>query len=226
MNNILSRSPATKGVLSRIRTDIILRAFRNGEPVREIALSEQYGATRSAVRNALLVLEQEGLIRTLDNGTKAVSCIEPKDIQNLYDLREHIELTSIKQFLSLPNKDFTPIMEVTSRIASSSGRDVTEILEIDAQFHRSVIVCSRNKALLQAWETIIGIMQSIFHLNMTQSREYKEWFLQTFCDRHTRLFTTLLGSPEESIHQFAQHIEDAREISAKAIAQVLSSGRQ
>ncbi|TBL69111.1 GntR family transcriptional regulator [Paenibacillus thalictri] len=226
MNNILSRSNTTKEVLSRIRTDIILRVFKNGEPIRELALSEQYGVSRSAVRNALLVLEQESLIRTLDNGTKVVSCIEPEDIQNLYDLREHIELTSIKQLFSLPNKDFTPIMEVTSRIASSPGLDVTEILEIDAQFHRSIIVCCRNKALLQAWETMIGVMQSIFHLNMTQSREYEEWFLQSFYDRHTRLFTTLLGPPEESIRQFAQHIEDAREISAKAIAQVLKSSKQ
>lgn len=223
MNNILSRSNTTQEVLSRIRTDIILRILENGAPLRELALAEQYGASRSAVRNALLVLEKEGLIRTLDNGTKAVSSIEPEDIQNLYDLREHIELTSINQLLSLPNKDFTPVMEATSRIASSAGLDVAEILEIDAQFHRSIIVCSRNKALLQAWETIIGVMQSVFHLNMTQSREYEEWFLQTFQDRHTRLFATLIGSPEESIKEFALHIDDAREVSAKAIAQMMKS---
>lgn len=224
MNNILSRSNTTQGVLSRIRIDIILRVFKNGEPIREVALSERYGVSRSAIRNVLLILEQEGLVITLDNGTKVVSCIEPEDIQNLYDLREHIELTSLKQLFSLPNKDFTPIMEVVGRITGHTGRDITEILEMDAQFHRSIIVCSRNKALLQAWETMIGVMQSIFHLNMTQSREYKEWFLQTFFDRHTRLFTTLLGSPEESIQQFAQHIEDARETSAKAISQILKSG--
>lgn len=224
MSNILSRSNTTKEVLSRIRTDIILRVFDNGEPIRELALSEQYGASRSAVRNALLVLEKEGLIRTLANGTKAVCCIEPEDIQNLYDLREHIELTSITQFLSLPNKDYTPVMEAIARMADGSERDIAEILEIDAQFHRSIIVCSKNKALLQAWETIIGVMQSIFHLNMTQSQEYEEWFLQTFYDRHAKLFATLMGPPEESVRQFAQHIADARDISAKAIAQVLKSG--
>jgi DNA-binding GntR family transcriptional regulator len=223
MSGILSRSNTTKEVLFRFRTDIILRTFGDGASVREVALSEHYGTTRSAIRNALLVLEKEGLIRTQTNGTKVICSIEPEDIQNLYDLREHIEMTANRQFFSRMHKDFSPMMQVMNLITNVDGQDVAEILELDAEFHRSVIVCSNNKALLQAWETITGVMQSIFHLNMTQSEEYKKWFVQTFRDRHTRLFASLMVDPQESASQFAQHIADAREISEKAIAQMIKS---
>lgn len=223
MTNILSRSNTTKDVLFRLRTDIILRIYQDGELVREVALSERYGASRNAVRNALLVLEREGLIRTLPNGTKSVCCIAPEDIENLYDLREHIELTSLKQLFARPAKDFKPVMQVANRMTNTAGLTVTDILELDAEFHRGVIVCSGNKALLQTWETITGVMQAIFHLNMTQAEQYKEWFLQTFYERHARLFASLMLSPEESLAQFAEHIADARDISSRAIAQMLAS---
>lgn len=51
------------GVYERLRSDILRLAIRPGEDIDETALAERYGISRTPVREALIRLEADGLIR-------------------------------------------------------------------------------------------------------------------------------------------------------------------
>ncbi len=215
---VLSRNNTVQTVLESFRLDIVLRKYHPGEPVREISLAQKYGCSRASVRSAFFVLEKEGLITALKNGTKQVQSLEPEDIRNLYDLRRHIELTSIRQVFESGHKYCSPMLGALGAVAASDGKNARELLVIDTDFHRSIVASSRNKALLQAWENMAGLLYAIFNLNMTDSKAYEMEFIQTFKPRHIELMGHLMNSPEQSLALMEQHIEEAFAISQRAIA--------
>ncbi len=190
-------------------------------PVRELALADQYGMSRACVRNALVQLEKEGLIRAMPNGTKCVACPTLKDIQDLYDLRLYLEQQAVSQILAQKDRTLGPLYSVMEQVTDVEGLQVEEILSIDTRFHRTVILSSGNKALLQAWDTMAEVMQAIFRLNMTESDQYRQWFADTFMQRHKGLFLSLAGEDGEAVRQFGEHIRDASEVSGKAMRKAL-----
>lgn len=220
--DILKRSDTTQNILNKLRRDIILFRFQNEQQIKEIELSERYECSRNSVRSALLVLEKEGLLVSHKNGTKTISCLTPQDVDNLYDLRRYIELTTIKQIFDNKTVDFSLIFETINCIRTS-GNDVESELDFDMLFHTAVIRTGKNKALIQSWANIASVLREIFSLCMTGADQYMKWFSETFKERHIELMGTLMSNKEKSLELFASHIDEAHEASLKAISKLWSS---
>ena len=63
-------------------------AWQPGEPLREAAIAEQLGVSKTPVREALTRLEQEGLVETTSFKGAVVSGYSPQDLTEIYELRE------------------------------------------------------------------------------------------------------------------------------------------
>lgn len=219
-SGMMSRSNTTQALLEQLRLDIILCKYENGDQVRELELADRYGASRAAVRNAMMVLEHEGMVITLSNGTKRLRRLTVEDLYDLYDLRSYIENKAIEQIFARPNRDFSLLMEIMNQLSASVNGPVEEILAFDAAFHRESIAVSGNRAITQAWDMMDGVTESIFRLNMTESPEYKEWFVETVVERHRQLLAALLTDKEKSKELFSSHIQDALAVSVKAMERI------
>ena len=221
----LDRSDTVQNVLKELRGDIILYRYRNGEQVKEVELCRKYGCSRTAVRNAFIILEKEGLIVARENGTKEVACLSSRDIDNIYDLRHHIEITSIKQFFAEKGADMSPVFEAINLIrALPDDASVGEILRLDTNFHAAIVHLSKNKALFQTWSNICMVMEELFTMNMSESNDYENWFVKTFAERHIDIMSKILLSEQSVIDLLTSHIEDARETSKKALKKLTEKG--
>src|SRR4051794_28051850 len=79
-------------VVSRLRDNIIDGTIPAGSRLPQVALAEQLGVSRTPLREALRVLESEGLLRTADNNrTVEVVQVTPDDLRDMYELREVID---------------------------------------------------------------------------------------------------------------------------------------
>jgi len=220
---ITQQTNGTLNVVTQFRLDILLYKYEDGEPVRELALAERYGVSRTSVRNALFILEREGMIIPLNNGTKKIRCFSLNDITDLYELRMYLENKAIEQIFNRPNRDFSILLNTMNHLSTSIKENIDCILSADAAFHREAIAISGNRSITQAWDMMSDITTAIFHLNMTESPSYKEWFLQTVEERHKHLLGALLSDEAKSKQLFSEHIQDAREISIKALTEILSN---
>jgi DNA-binding GntR family transcriptional regulator len=217
----LARSNATNQVLEKLRIHILTNQYADGEQVTENMLAERYMANRSSVRNALLVLERESLIRVAQNGTKQVCRFTEEDAKNLYDLRSYIELDAVKLLYALPERDFTYALESMKNASSAvQSRDVAKIIRADADFHCACVHLCGNKALMQTWIALSPTTEALFWLNMNDSLDYKDWYVKTFVQRHTALLATLMSDPEACSKLLATHIEDACNISCGVIRRI------
>src|SRR5438093_10908651 len=79
-------------VTDRLRSLILDGTLPPGQPLLQISLSEQLGVSRTPLREALRVLENEGFVR-ISNGNNTLEVVElsPQEMVEMYELREVVD---------------------------------------------------------------------------------------------------------------------------------------
>lgn len=78
-------------VFHKLREDILSGKYEEHEELREVAISEEMGVSRTPVREALRQLELEGLIQIIPNKGAYVTGITEKDVKDIYMIRSLLE---------------------------------------------------------------------------------------------------------------------------------------
>ena len=203
MQSTMNRSNTVQVVLKQLRRDIIMKNLEDDAPVTELQYAEHYGCSRAALRGAITVLEQEGLIRVMPNGTKRISYLTIEDINNLYELRTYVECSAARQILEKEITDISKIMRVFE------DNDDMDFLECDALFHETLVSLSGNKALMQVWRTFGPVTRELFMLNFSHAKTLED----TLLERHLLIAKMLIDKDEKVIDVLKSHIAEARKLS-------------
>lgn len=78
-------------VYNKIREDILIGNYEENEELREVAIGEEMGVSRTPVREALRQLELEGLVQIIPNKGAYVTGITAKDVKDIYMIRSKLE---------------------------------------------------------------------------------------------------------------------------------------
>ena len=74
-------------VFHKIREDILSGKYKDNEELKEVAIGEELGVSRTPVREAFRQLELEGLIHIIPNKGAYVTGITVKDVKDIYMMR-------------------------------------------------------------------------------------------------------------------------------------------
>jgi GntR family transcriptional regulator, rspAB operon transcriptional repressor len=85
------RRKVTDWVYAELKAAIVALRLAPGEPLRESALAEQLGVSKTPIREALMKLEQEGLVETVSFKGAVVTSYSRRDLVEIYELRELLE---------------------------------------------------------------------------------------------------------------------------------------
>ena len=148
-----SRQTLTEIALSNIRKAIEDGLLRPGERIIEARLAEEMEISRFPIREALRILEQEGLVITEPfKGVRVVS-ISSNDLKEIMTVRCALEELAIH----LAVKNITPekiarleaIVKVMKKAVKDN--DTERIFNADLEFHKMLCRLSENSRLLKAW---------------------------------------------------------------------------
>ena len=78
-------------VFDEIREGILSGKYKQQEELKEIALAEELGVSRTPVREALRQLELEGLVKIIPNKGAYVIGLTERDIRDIYAVRSELE---------------------------------------------------------------------------------------------------------------------------------------
>lgn len=195
-------------IIDNLRISIISGKYQAGDRIIEEDISKQFCVSRGTVRSAIKELEKEGLIRILSNGRKEVIGFTSKEARDFYDLRFLLENRALETVMSDSGIYLTPMVETLqkceqkiSELSSDADR-----FEMDIQFHQSLVMLARNRPLLMAWRTNMGVMYSLMKLNMVQTLEdYKSSFLY----QHKQIFQMIVNRDENVFRILKDHILSA-----------------
>jgi DNA-binding GntR family transcriptional regulator len=171
-----------------IRQAIFDGRLGSGRRLKEADLASQFGLSRTPIREALLVLQAEGLVRAEPNRGASVRAYSLDEMADLYDLRAHLESYAARRAATRATDD-----EIAELFASCDrydelreAGDTTGLGREDLTFHFGIAQASRSAKLLDFVRS--AIEQPLVYRSF-RAFTPAEWALST--QQHRRVATTI-----------------------------------
>ncbi|GAA1002041.1 GntR family transcriptional regulator [Subtercola frigoramans] len=125
---------ASSRIAGSLREAILRGEITPGERIRQEQIAADHDASRLPVREALRMLESEGLVTLVANTGAWVSHVSLAECDELYQMRERIEPLLLGY--SIPNLDEATIAHLDAlAVEMASTHDVSQFLQLDREFH-------------------------------------------------------------------------------------------
>ena len=136
-------------VFHKIREDILSGQYKEHEELKEVAISEEMGVSRTPVREALRQLELEGLVQIIPNKGAYVTGITEKDVKDIYMLRSLLEGLCAKWACEHITKEQMEEMEENVYLAKFHAQKghLEQLAELDNRFHDIMYEACNSKML-------------------------------------------------------------------------------
>jgi DNA-binding GntR family transcriptional regulator len=147
----------TEAVLDLIKEDILSGALKSGEPLRQSSLAEKYQVSRIPIREALLQLESQGLVRMEAHKGAIVTEISIDEIDELFQLRAILEPHILES--AIPNMDeecFEKCDKILTKLekALDNKKDIDQWSEYNYEFHKTLYQPANLKHTLDLISTL------------------------------------------------------------------------
>lgn len=153
-------------VYETIKKAIIKFEIRPDEPLVERVLSEQLGVSRTPIRDAMRMLEAEGLVRSIAGMGTFVTPVTIEDYLEITDLKQALESLAAELCCKRGSQEIIGNLAACfdrERQAIEDGR-FDLVPELDVVFHRAFVHGSGNRRLVRSWENIAGQSERFIHI--------------------------------------------------------------
>ena len=136
----VKRQPIANQVYEAVREAIFRGDMVSGSHLSEVDLSEQLGVSRAPIREALLQLEAEGIVKLVPNKGAFVRGLSYKEIEEIYTTRSLLEgyAAGLAADHASPS-DINKIVKAAEKAKQMAGTgDLKKTLDADFNFHRLV----------------------------------------------------------------------------------------
>lgn len=136
-------------VFHKLREDILNGKYKEHEELKEVAIGEELGVSRTPVREAFRQLELEGLIQIVPNKGAYVTGITAKDVKDIYMIRSSLEGMCAR----LATEHITPeqLEEIEENVYLASYHaskgHMEQMAELDNRFHHILYEACDSKML-------------------------------------------------------------------------------
>ena len=218
----ISQPALYQEVAERLRQRIFTHELAPGAWIDEQALAEQYGISRTPLREALKVLASEGLVTLKPRRGCYVTELSERDLDDIFPIMALLEgrcAFEATQKATLDDlKDLEAVHERLERCAAKG--DVNGFFEVNQTFHEALQTLSGNRWLKQ----VIDDLRKVLKLTRRDSLRL-EGRLKQSLEEHRRILVAIrerdAASAEALMHA---HLLSGRAALAKMHAATLSPG--
>lgn len=200
-------------VADALRAHIVEGKLRPGAPIVEAALAEQLKVSRAPVREAIQILEADGLIDNLPYKGKRVKPLTTKSVEEVYSVREQFEAFAIRRIID-SRVDVHPLNEhVEAMFAAAQEGDITALIAADAAFHRTIIQLAQHDLLLNLWDHLSLRIRQIMALRNQANADLSE-----VAANHPPIVQALLDYDlDTALALISQHSRSASELDLASV---------
>lgn len=149
----------TDWAYAMIKEDILNLRAQPGTQLHIEKLSKEMQISRTPIREALLRLQNDGLVQMHPRVGAFVADLTPQDLRELLEVREWLESNATKKVASIITEsdlaELDKLMSMTELAVKNN--DQVQFLEFEEAFHNMIIRLCGNKHLL-------GVMEGLYNL--------------------------------------------------------------
>jgi len=128
-------------------------AFPAGRKLMDTELANEYGVSRTPVREALIRLEKEGFVTNHLNRGFEVTRIKKDTILEIYDLIAELEAYALGQVPALAVNTAKALTQINKEF-EKPGVNSFALIQLDARWHGLLVEQCRNFTLIQIVQSL------------------------------------------------------------------------
>jgi DNA-binding GntR family transcriptional regulator len=140
-------------VANSLRKAILTGVFEPGARLSEVALARELGVSRGPVREALITLSREGLVRSRRNRSAIVAECSGDSVAEAVEVRRLLETHVVRQLVrKLDDLDLKRLEDLVAEIRRAVDHDEPQhAVEADLRLHEEMVILAGNARLHQIW---------------------------------------------------------------------------
>jgi DNA-binding GntR family transcriptional regulator len=139
-----------------LKQRILSRDYAGGSLLTEGEVADAVGVSRTPVREAMLRLSAEGLLRLYPKRGALVVSVGADEVRDILEARELLETHAVELVLDVA--DDTLVEELADLLAEmrrfAAARDVPGFIQSDRDFHRAMVAAGGNDILTKLYDTL------------------------------------------------------------------------
>lgn len=221
MNKLIDNKPLRERIADVLRDSILRAELKPGDPIVETTLAAELGVSRAPLREALQILNTEGLIEIIPYHKTTVRALTRRDIEELYSLRSALESFAAEQILQLdPGASAARLTDIQNAMVDAANENrIDEVSKFDHAFHNMLITESQHNLLITTWSTISQRVHQVLAL-----RDMHRTDVHQMVRSHQPIIDALESEDEELLVQLIHaHIATASEFIVEVWDQKMDS---
>ncbi|SHF83611.1 transcriptional regulator, GntR family [Modicisalibacter ilicicola DSM 19980] len=199
-------------VADRIRELIEHGDLASGQRIPERELCEQFGVSRTPLREALKVLASEGLVELLPNRGARVRQLTLKMVKDTYDLMAALEgLSGELACQHISDEGIARICALHEKMLQHyRDRELAEYFQVNRQIHESILTASDNEVLQEMYNNLSQRVKRVRY-----SKKMTDSFWERAVSDHEKMIEALKQRDGQQLGQILRdHLCNKLEVAA------------
>jgi DNA-binding GntR family transcriptional regulator len=143
-------------VVEQMKNAILIGALKPGERIIEASIAQEMGISRYPVREAILHLENAGLLYTIPYKGTYISTIDEEELEEIYQLRSALEELSVRLLVDrADDKDIKKLEIIIKEMEhADKNNDLSSLVNADIDFHLTICELSGHRKLKEIWQNL------------------------------------------------------------------------
>lgn len=203
-------------VYEALREKIILMEIPPGARLSENILAGTLNVSRSPVREALKLLEQERLVMTIPQRGTFVTKIVPKEVLDACDMRLLLEEWMLKKLeAGVAHIDRDVVARLLAEHETIDGaHELSRSLDLDNMFHKTLLESTDNQQAIRLYLQVITVMIRVRTWNirrldtLQKGMDEHRLLYQAICERNWELAGNVILCHVDAVRKCLRRLEE------------------
>ena len=218
LSEILNKKPLYEQIADSIEEAIIYKGEAASKLPSEMALSAQFGVSRTIIREALKLLQARGLVDIRVGGGAFITKPESEDVSELllrivqmdriedkdvYEIRIILEVAAIREAAArISDKELELLDSQVDGMEAAKG-DLAKRVEMDCEFHCLIAKYSGNSMLSLLVESMTGVLRKFIIAGIKSPGGNEDGI-----EKHRAIIAALrTRDPEAAVQAMTAHLD-------------------
>jgi len=164
MERLPERTNLRDQIYDILKRRIVLRQIESGKKINEEDLAKSLGVSRTPIRETLLRLEHEGIVKIIPRRGAFVVSQSKEKVMDLFEVREVLEGLVAQLATKNMNHELLDRLKLCLEKISSGDGDNNRLLKYtpaDVEFHATLLEASDNELLKSMMESVNVHLQMV-----------------------------------------------------------------
>jgi DNA-binding GntR family transcriptional regulator len=211
--NKIKKLSLTEEIAGELRQSILTGKLKPNTRLFEKELAEQLGVSRGPLREALRLLEGEGVIVSSTGRGSYVNSFSERKVAELYSIRIILEQEAARLAAKKADQEQLSALEqiLHSMFQAAEDGDLNNVIDLDIQFHQKIWEIADHTYLQQILNGLSAQIRSYVAL---QTNLYED--LAAGISNHKEILDSLMvRDGEGAANILRQHLDDAATVVIK-----------